>query len=163
MNTLRLDFINAKAPYNVQYNDYPNEYCFKSDSGIEVIVSIKEDYSIVPSGAYALGIVNASHKPSPGDAKFRLTLMAIIEEFFEQNNDVMLYLTETGDERQEMRNRLFVRWFNTYEHRDRFFIRTAEGMMEGQMNFMAILSRLDNPLLSVVVEEFDETISLLFD
>lgn len=103
MNALRIDRINHQAPYEVLLRkDNPDDYYFKTDFGIEFKVSIKEDYSIVPSGAYALGIVNASHKPSPGDAKFRLTLMAI-------------------------------------------------------------LSRLDNPLLSVVVEEFDETISLLFD
>ena len=68
----------------------------------------------------------------------------------------MLYITETGDEKQETRNRLFLRWFNTYENRDRFFIRTAEGKMDGQMNFMAIISRRDNAHLAEVVEEFDD-------
>lgn len=33
-----------------------------------------------------LDIVNATHKASPNDIKFRQTLTAIIEEFFEQNN-----------------------------------------------------------------------------
>lgn len=40
---------------------------------------------------------------------------------------------------------------------------TAEGKMDGQMNFLAIISRLDNPNLSNALEEFDETISFLFD
>jgi len=61
------------------------------------------------------------------------------------------------------RNRLFVRWFNLYEHRDKFIIETAEGKMDGQMNFLAIISRKDNPMLSIVLEEFNETISFLFD
>jgi hypothetical protein len=59
----------------------------------------------------------------------------------------MLYVTETGDEKQSFRDRLFVRWFNTYEHHDKYYIQTAEGQMEGQMNFMAIISRKDNPRL----------------
>lgn len=41
--------------------------------------------------------------------------------------------------------------------------RTAEGEMDDQMNFLAIISRLDNPNLQLVIEEFDETISFLFD
>ena len=47
----------------------------------------------------------------------------------------MLYVTATGDGKQAFRHRLFIRWFNTYEHRDRYFIQTAEGIMDGQMNF----------------------------
>ena len=49
-----------------------------------------------------------------------INLHAPYREFFEQNNDVMLYITETGDKKQAFRDRLFVRWFNTYEHKDRY-------------------------------------------
>ena len=35
--------------------------------------------------------------------------------------------------------------------------------MDGQMNFLAIISRLDNPNLQLVIEEFNETVSFLFD
>ena len=79
-----------------------------------------------------------------------------------QNNEVMLYMTETGDEKQSFRNRLFIRWFNTYEYHDRYFIRIAEGKLDGEENFIAMLSRKDNPNLEKAVEEFDETINLLF-
>ena len=82
---------------------------------------------------------------------------------FRQNNDVMLYVTETKDKKQASRNRLFVRWFNTYEHRNQYVIKTAEGKMNGQMNFLAIILRKDNPKLQQAFEEFDETIDFLFD
>ena len=75
----------------------------------------------------------------------------------------MLYITETGDEKQSFRDRLFVRWFNTYEHHDLYYIQTAEGLMEGQMNFMAMISRKDNPNLQRAVQEFEDTVSFLFD
>ena len=42
-------------------------------------------------------------------------------------------------------------------------VKTAEGKMDGQMNFLAIISRLDNPNLQLVIEEFNETVSFLFD
>lgn len=124
MNSLRLDRVNENSPYRILYREgHEGEYYFRTDYAIEFKISITTDYSIIPSGAYTLDIINAGNKPSPGDPKFRLTLVAIIEEFFRQNNDVMLYLTETGNGRQAMRNRLFIRWFNTYEHRDRYVIR----------------------------------------
>ena len=75
----------------------------------------------------------------------------------------MLYMAETGDEKQGFRNRLFVMWFNNYEKRKNYFLKTAEGKMEGQENFMAIISRIDNPRLPQVIEEFEETVSILFD
>lgn len=141
----------------------PYLFYFCTDFGVEYEISIKANDTFVPSGAFSLDIRNKSEQPSPGDPKFRQTLMAIVEEFFRQNNDVMLYVTETKDSKQASRNRLFVRWFNTYEHSDLYVIKTAEGKMDGQMNFMAIILRKDNPRLQQVFEEFDETIAFLFD
>lgn len=164
MNALNLETINSASPYKVTLRvDSPWVLCFYTDFGVEYEIVIKPNDIFVPSGAYALDIVNVWHRPSPGDPKFRQTLMAIVEEFFRQNNDVMLYVTETRDSKQASRNRLFVRWFNTYEHHDRYVIKTAEGKMDGQMNFMAVILRRDNPRLQQVFEEFDETVAFLFD
>ena len=163
MNALSLENINKVSPYEVtQRVESPCVFSFFTDYGIEYEIVIKANDIFVPSGAYALDIVNVWHQPSPGDPKFRQTLMAIVEEFFSQNDDVMLYVTETRDDKQASRNRLFVRWFHAYEHSDRYVIRTAEGKMDGQMNFMAIILRRDNPRLQQVFEEFDETIEFLF-
>ena len=164
VNALSLGNINAHAPYRVTTDtEHPYLYYFCTDFGVEYEISIKGNDTFVPSGAFSLDIRNKSNQPSPGDPKFRQTLMAIVEEFFRQNNDVMLYVTETRDDKQASRNRLFVRWFNTYEHSDRYVIKTAEGKMDGQTNFMAIILRRDNPRLQLVFEEFDETIAFLFD
>ena len=164
MNALDLSRINSVSPYVVTLRvDNPCVYWFYTDFGVEYEIVIKANDTFIASGAYALDIINVWHQPSPGDPKFRQTLMAIVEEFFRQNNDVMLYVTETKHSKQASRNRLFVRWFNTYEHSDQYVIKTAEGKMDGQMNFMAIILRKDNPRLQQVFEEFDETIAFLFD
>ena len=164
MNLLILDNINAKAPYQVmQMEELPYLFYFHTDFDVDYEISIKPNDAFVRSGAYTLDIRNIWNQVSPGDAKLRQTLMAIIEEFFRCNNDVLLYITETEDGKQSFRDRLFVRWFNTYEYHDRFFIQTAEGMMDGQKNFMAIISRKDNPKLKQAIIEFEETISFLFD
>ncbi|MGX8695560.1 MAG: DUF6169 family protein [Prevotella sp.] len=123
MNALDLDRINSMSPYVVTlWVDNPYVYWFYTDFGVEYEIVIKANDIFIASGAYALDIINVWHQPSPGDPKFRQTLMAIVEEFFRQNNDVMLYVTETKDSKQASRNRLFVRWFNTYEHRDLYVI-----------------------------------------
>ena len=96
--------------------------------------------------------------------KLRQTITAIIEEFFEVNgNEVMLYITETGDGKQMFRNRLFVRWFNMYNQHDKYIIRTAEGKMDGEDNFMAIFVRKDNPHSQYVIEVFELVTSILLD
>ena len=88
------------------------------------------------------------------------TLTVIIEEFFACNDDVMLYLAETGDGKQKFRNRLFIIWFNNYENRHKYILKTAEGKMDGQDNFMALIAQIDNPRLAI--EEFEETADILF-
>ena len=164
MNALSLQNINSVSPYKVSLRvESPCVFSFYTDFGVEYEIVIKSNDIFVQSGAYVLDIINVWNQPSPSDMKFQQTLIAIVEEFFRKNNDVMLYVTETKDSKQASRNRLFVRWFNTYEHREQYEIKTAEGKMDGQMNFMAIILRKDNPKLRQVFEEFDETVAFLFD
>ena len=164
MNTLNLENITNQAPYQITLvEEEPCIFYFQTDYEVEYEIVIKSNDLFIPSGAYALDIINIWGKTSPGDAKFRQTLMAIIEEFFRQNNEVLMYVTETEDKKQAFRNRLFIRWFNTYEHHDRYIIKTAEGKMKGQTNFLAIIMRKDNPQREQAIKEFEETIEFLFD
>ncbi len=142
--------------------DKQHEFYFWSDYGIEYDISFVPNDSIIPSGAIEIGINNREHKNSPRDPGFLKTLTAIIEEFFACNDDVMLYLAETGDGKQQYRNRLFLLWFNTYENRHRYVLKTAEGKMDGQDNFMALIVQIDNPRLAQALEEFEETADILF-
>lgn len=50
-----------------------------------------------------------------------------------------------------------------YEHHDLYHIQTAEGKMDGKMNFMAIIGRLDNPKLLQAIKEFEDAVDFLFD
>ena len=165
MNTLTLENINVHAPYGVRHkegDDYA--FFFETDYGLKYTISFMLEFSFVGSGAYQFCINVEGNGRSPGDKKLRQTLFAVIEEFFHANgNEAMLYLCETGDEKEGLRNRLFIRWFNTYEHRDRYVIQTAEGKLDGHKNFMALFSRKDNPRLEELLDEFNETIALLFD
>lgn len=165
MNTLSLQRINLHSPYLVgQPEENDSSFYFTTDFGLKYTISFMLEHSFVLSGGYQFCINVEEAGRSPGDMKLRQTVFAIIEEFFEVNgSEVMLYLCETGDEKEGLRNRLFIRWFNTYEHRDLYIIRTAEGKLDGVQNFTALFSRKDNPRLEELLDEFEETISIVFD
>ena len=63
MKELRLSNINLQAPYQVKQNPHAsNSYVFKTDSGLEFIISLQENVDIIPSGAYEFGINNPQHR-----------------------------------------------------------------------------------------------------
>lgn len=98
---------------------------------------------------------------SPLDFKLRETILLLIEAFFSANPDILLYICETGDGKQALRSRLFVRWFNTYSHRDAYILETAEVMEGKTKNFAALIVQKSNPRLIEIVSEFKETINIL--
>lgn len=106
-------------------------------------------------------IINESNTPSPLDNKLRDTIFCIIGAFFDANPEILLYICETGDGKQEFRSRLFVRWFNSYAGKDVYVLETAE-IQEGKTkNFAALIVQKSNPRLSEIIAEFKETISIL--
>ena len=84
-------------------------------------------------------------------------MLAIIEEFFLSNHGVLLYICSTKDEKQELRFRLFLRWFNTYEHRDLYVIRTLEKVMDDNVpNYGAIIVEKNHSEFDLIMQKFDE-------
>lgn len=113
---LDIEKINAKAPYPVSATKDPNWVRFKTEYGVLYIAGFDRDNTSMPeTETYQFTILNGNHKKSPRDPKVRETIVAIIEDFFVENNEVMLYICETGDSKQSMRSRLFEYWFNHYK------------------------------------------------
>ena len=57
------------------------------------------------------------------------------------NPDILLYQCETGDNRQAMRERLFLRWFREYDRSDRYYIKVSEIIAEKVANYTAMIIR----------------------
>ena len=119
MNTLDLGYVNRLAPYKV-WTENGVDFYIETDFGNLFKVGFMNDSSIWESGAYQFTINNEHNRPSPNDSKLKNTLYRLVEAFFEANPDILLYICETGDDKQRFRNRLFVRWFNNYSRRDEF-------------------------------------------
>ncbi len=162
MKALDLNRLNVRTPYSV-WPVGKQSYGFKTAYGVQYRIGFIDDQTIWRKGAYEFGIVNENGRPSPNDRKLRETIYAVIEEFFECNPDILLYQCETGDNRQAMRDRLFLRWFKEYEDRGKFTIRVSKITAEGVDNYAAVIVRCDNPHLKQIIQDFDQFLGFFQD
>lgn len=155
MQLLNLERINSVAPYPVWLERKSTSYFFNTDHGVLIRVDFDEDEASMPVLAYWLSVVNVNEVPSPHDTKVMVTLWAIIDEFFRINNDVMLYMCDTANDQQEMRARLFRRWFNLFEGHDQFYFLEDEVPDEGNINYLALIVPKSYPSAKNVIEFFE--------
>lgn len=153
---LNLTRLNYKSPYALWPGRHPLEYLFKTDFGGLFNISFLENTIIWNKDTYEFGIFNVTGKTSPNDIKLKKTVIAIIEEFFHDNPNVLLFQCETGDNKQSARARLFQRWFDDYPQKDKFFIKVVMIEDEGIENYDAIIVQRDNPNFDSIVSEFDK-------
>ena len=74
----------------------------------------------------------------------------------------MLYICETGDNKQSMRNRLFEYWFSGYKYKHLYtLMSSAVKDEEGMMNYATLIIRNDNPNMVKVITEFTNSVNLL--
>ena len=155
MNALNLTLINESSPYEV-WQTSEGDFNFETDFGVLYRISFRIEQTIWEDGAYEFSIINQNKKSSPNDKKVRDTIFGIMEEFFNSNPEILLYQCETGDNRQAMRDRLFLRWFNEYELSDKYFIKVSEIIAEKVANYTAVIVQKDNPNLEKIIQDFDE-------
>ena len=107
--------------------------------------------------AYEFAISNTNNRKSPRDYKLRQTILSLIYEFFRQRNAVMLYLCETGDNRQKYRSRLFESWFRSSGYQKTFVLMTTELPDEyGIWNYVALILRPDHPQFVSIAQQFSD-------
>ena len=98
MKELNIDQINCHAPYDVCC-DRDGAILFRTDYGVEYSVTFDDDANPYFT-AYWFNLSNMNARTSPGDPKVAQTVICIIEEFFRQNPDILLYIA-----RQEVSRR----------------------------------------------------------
>lgn len=162
MNSLNLNRLNIHAPYSV-WEIRPQTYGFKTDYGVLYKIEFSDNDLIWQEGAYEFGISNENNVSSPNDMKVKDTVVAIIIEFFTCNPDILLYQCETGDNKQDARGRLFLRWFNGNKFKKLFHISTTLIVAEGINNYAAMIVQKSNPNLQTIIDEFDNFVGILSD
>ena len=158
MNALDVNEINRLAPYGVRIED--GKFRFHTDHDIAYVVEFEPEPVFEEVLAYWFGIANRSGKSSPNDPKVRATMICIIEEFFSKNPDILLYMCDSADDQQAMRNRLFIRWFNGYEQQQKYYIKTALVVDDGIETYVAMIVQKSNPNLHSIIEQFENQIEM---
>lgn len=162
MNSLDLARINATAPYKVEMGGNISSYCFSTIYGVDYAVDFVIDDLLESDESYQLIIANLNNKKAPRDVAVRDTVMSIVEEFFMMNVATVLYICETGDNKQQMRSRLFEYWFSEYKYQHLYTLLSSSVLDgEGVANFATIIIRNDNPRMVDVIREFTESVHLL--
>ena len=163
MKKLNTDIINDHAPYNVAY-DEDNAITFFTDYGVEYSVTFDDDANPYYT-AYWFNLSNMNNVTSPGDKKIAQTVICIIEEFFRQNPEILLYMCSTDDGQQAQRARLFLRWFNGAEQQKHYVIRTTE--VKGvdadgkpRNEYVAFIIQRSHPNLNEIIQLFDSEIAM---
>lgn len=155
MKPLNLDRINAKVPYKVETDG--KQFFFVTRHGLHYEIRFFEEEPIGGCETWQFSFAKAEESSAAEDPYVRFTLFAVIDEFFVENDNVMLYICDTSDSREAARNRLFIRWFKQSAEPNRFTIRTANAVIEGQGFYAAIIVENRNPLLTDITADFDQT------
>lgn len=157
MKTLNLTRLNLVSPYTF-WETGNGTYSFMVERGEKPVtyrVGFVPNESIWEEGAYEFFITNDSHEASPNDPKVRQSVVAIIEEFFYDNPDVLLYQCDTSENKQASRARLFTRWYNTYEFKERYCLKMITFMDDDVENYDALIVPKSNPNCQQLLEEFE--------
>ena len=155
-----LKHILDNSPYDITLSDAG--FIFQTDFGIHYRVSFdKEDIVLGGCDTYQLILHNVEHLRPAHDPKVEQTVLAIIDEFFRSNLEVLLYICDTSDGKEGSRNRLFLRWFERNAAPGRFSICTAKAIIENETVYAAIIVENRNPKLKEITTDFEKTAAML--
>ena len=162
MEPLNLARININAPYKVWNEE--DAYRFETENGISYIVDFDLDDNPYYR-CYWFNLTNPRHTKSPNDIKIAQTVVCIIEEFFNQNPDVLLYMCSHDNGQQAQRSRLFLRWFNGYEQQQRYLLKATDVKAIGTdgkptKDYVALIIQRTNPQLDEIIARFDSEIAM---
>lgn len=157
MKRVQTERINAKSPYKVEQTTY-GDFVFQTRNNVIYGVAFLDDTPIGGCETYQLTISNKNDRHGTFDLDVKTTILAIIEEFFCDNGNVLIY-SDTSDGSEAVRNRLFLKWFEEYADNAHFYFQTAQATIEGEGFFAAIIAKLDNPRIELVKQNFERTAS----
>ena len=149
--------INLRAPYRVRQVD-DSVFVFVTKHDISYTVGFILDTSFMEKGVYQFFLTRTSSKKGRKDDDISETVRVIIEEFFAQEEAVMLYICDTTDGRQASRDRLFRAWFYSYIENTSFTMCTDTMTIDNIRYFSSVILRKDHPMHNLVLNKFHDFI-----
>ncbi|MCQ2340717.1 MAG: immune inhibitor A [Paludibacteraceae bacterium] len=150
---LSLDKINSKSPYRlIKLTDLT--FRFVTDGGLHYSVGFYQDTLFLKEGAYHFFIDNAEGEHGAHDPKIVDVVVAVLEEFFDQEPSVMLYICDPRDNRQAARNRLYTMWYQEYA-KSHMLTMFCDAVRMNDIDYYAgILMRHDHPKHDEILQAF---------
>lgn len=100
---------------------------------------------------------NNTLSQSRNDVKIASTICRILQDYFAQQSEdaVLLYHCDHQDNRQKGRSLVFRKWYNTYNAEKIAVKREVQVDYEGRQYFIGYITKMSNPLLDELSNEFD--------
>ena len=164
MVELNITHINTTSPYKVMATQNSRTLEFHTDHGVHYYIDFMLDDLLLSADVYQFSIINTNNVSSPRDWKVRDTITAILEDFFLENKSALLYICETGDGKQSMRNRLFRSWYeNAAMQNEVAFFSAVIPDEDGVKNYATLIVPLLAENFEAIVSEFKNTVALFKD
>ena len=96
---------------------------------------------------FQIFIDNKDERKTPPDLNVYETVVAILEEFFKNDNIALVFICDSHDGRQAIRQRLFNIWFAQYGHNHLFQLVSKRLIVDDTPYFVNLLAKKDMPLL----------------
>ncbi|WP_148229832.1 DUF6169 family protein [Bacteroides helcogenes] len=119
------------------------------------------DVNIFNENAYQFAFTEVSDKRSDMDLKVVRTLLAIIEAFFCDNRNIMLFICYDMDNSGGAHSRLFQFWYQKYNRLSRYYMNNNTINIEGFYFYTAMVCRIDHPDFENKVDEYESYIKAL--
>lgn len=157
-----MSFNNAYE-YRVE-NEFKTKYSFDTDNLISYDVKFKpSDYIFegrtevyIPTFELSITVaINETGKNPPLDSRVSYTIAAIFYDFYKENNgQVVIFICDSSDTRQEVRRRKFNQWTETFKGNE--FVKLDVQIIdpEGVVYYNSIILRTDNPYRSQILDSF---------
>lgn len=145
--------LNLNCPYKVYEESNTKTYYFDTNSGIryvsyftdanEYFVDFHLRHNIFTFGFEPKKNANSIIKKFE-DVNIRLTLIAILEKFFENKSNVLTFVSDISDFKQKARNRLFEIWKNEFDTKNEFEKYDVEIETSEETYYSSMLIHKDN-------------------
>lgn len=140
-----------------------NRYYFKTAFDLEYVVEIinypiyKNGFEHIEPYIYTLNVVLLTeiNNKTPLDPRIGITVAYILGDFFQNEENAIIYVCESLDNRQKARKRKFDEWFNKYKGKKILQINMT-AYIEGLEILNSLILHVNNPNFKEIVVAFAE-------
>lgn len=158
--------------YNYAFDNITNTYNFTTKNNIlyRVAFVVDETFSAVSNeetpNIFQLVIDKASDELEPYDAKVSRTIEDIVERFFHNELNSMIYVCSDEDDKAKTRFKVFDRWYKKSDYKE--FIVKIDNIIqfkisqtETQKLYTSFMFHQDNPTRKKLVEIYNQIEKIL--